>query len=198
MPWAPDYLLLTEAKAFVRLNDVIDDDEIAVIITAASRAIDDHCNRQFGSVAAEVRLYTAWYDDERGRWVIDVDDFMSTAGGSVTIGGTVTTDYTKEPINAAQKGMPWTRLTIDGRLGTVIPTGADFEVSAVMPWGWTSFPAPVKMGARLQVSRFLARRDSPYGIAGSPDAGSELRLLSKLDPDVAVSLRGFVRPRKLG
>jgi hypothetical protein len=46
----------------------------------------------------------------------------------------------------------------------------------------------------LQASRFYARRDSPYGVAGSPDLGSEVRLLSKVDPDVAVSLADYVRP----
>jgi hypothetical protein len=197
MAWAPDYVVLADAKNWVRVGDVVDDAEIALYITAASRGIDDHCNRQFGSVTAEARLYTAWYDSERARWVVDVDDFMSTAGGSVTIGGVVTTDYVKEPVNAAQKGRPWTAISIDARTGTVLPTGAEFEVSAVMPWGWTAFPSAVKLAARLQISRFLIRRESPYGVAG---AGSDnpLRLLSKLDPDVAVALRGLVRPRKAG
>lgn len=196
MVWKPDYVTLPEGKGFVRINDALDDAELSVIITAASRGIDDHCNRQFGVVAAEARLYTATFDYDRWRWVIDVDDFMSTAGGSVTIGGVVTTDYVKEPVNAAQEGKPWTALSIDGRTGTVLPTGVEYEVSAVMPWGWTAVPPTVKLGTRLQLSRFLARRDSPYGIAGTGD--TQLRLLSRLDPDVAVSLRGFVRPRKVG
>jgi hypothetical protein len=57
-------------------------------------------------------------------------------------------------------------------------------------------PSAVKLATRLQASRFMARRDSPYGVAGSPDAGSEIRLLSRVDPDVAVALRGFSRPRR--
>ena len=44
-----------------------------------------------------------------------------------------------------------------------------------------------------EASRWFARRNSPYGIAGSPEMGSELRLLAKLDPDVAVMLAGKVR-----
>jgi len=61
------------------------------------------------------------------------------------------------------------------------------------PWGWSAVPVPVKEATYLQASRFHSRRDSPYGIAGSPDQGSELRLLSRVDPDVAVSLSDFVR-----
>ena len=45
-------------------------------------------------------------------------------------------------------------------------------------------------GARVDA---IHRKGSPYGIAGSPDLGSELRLLAKLDADVAVLLRSFVR-----
>jgi hypothetical protein len=197
MAWAPDYVLLADAKNWVRIGDTVDDDEIDLYITATSRGIDDHCNRQFGNVAAEARLYTAWYDSERARWVVDVDDFMSTTGGSITIGGVATTDYVKEPVNADKKGRPWTAISIDARTAAVVPTGAEFEVSAVMPWGWTAFPAGVKLAARLQISRFLARRESPFGVAG---AGSDnpLRLLAKLDVDAINALRGLVRPRKAG
>src|SRR5215213_3992412 len=103
MTWKPDYLTLSEAKGFKRLTDSVDDVELAVYIGAASRAIDNHCNRQFGKTAgAEARLYTAWYNDERARWIVDVDDFQSAAGLVVTIGGVVTTSFVKEPVNAAQ------------------------------------------------------------------------------------------------
>jgi hypothetical protein len=196
--WKPDYVPLEEAKKFVRINDTIDDTELAVIISAISRAIDRHCNRQFGKVATtETRLYTAWYDDVRERWIVDIDDLMSTSGLVVTIAGTVTTDYIKEPVNAAQELMPWTALSFKRDAATV-PTGEEYEASIVAPWGWTAFPAGVPMAGRLQISRFLARRDSPLGVSGSPEQGSELRLLERLDPDVAVSLTGLVRPRMPG
>ena len=45
----------------------------------------------------------------------------------------------------------------------------------------------------LQASRLAARRDSPFGVAGSPDAGSEMRLLARVDPDVAVALEPYRR-----
>jgi hypothetical protein len=198
MVWKPDYVVLADAKKWVRINDVIDDTELAVIITAACQGINDHCHRQFGKTAgAEERFYTAWFDSERWRWVVDVDDFMSAAGLVVTIGGVAATGFTKEPVNAAAEGMPWTSLSWDARTAAVLPTGAEFEVSVTAnPFGWTAVPASVTLGARLQISRFLARRDSPYGIAGSNE--SQLRLLSHLDPDVSVSLRGLVRPLKVG
>jgi hypothetical protein len=51
------------------------------------------------------------------------------------------------------------------------------------------------MAARIQAGRFSIRQESLYGVAGSPAAGSELRLLARVDPDVGVSLANYVRPR---
>jgi len=200
MAWAPDYITLTELKNYQRIGDTADDVELAVAITAASRAIDNHTNRQFGKVAAaEERFYTARPDYDRGRWVVDVDDFMSVAGLAVTVDGVaaLTTDFVKEPVNAAAEGKPWTRLAFETD-ASVLPTGMDHEVGVTLPWGWTAVPVAVKNASYLQSSRFAARRDSPYGIAGSPDTGSEMRLLSRVDPDVGVSLRSYVRPRAVG
>lgn len=55
-------------------------------------------------------------------------------------------------------------------------------------------PEPVKLAAMIQASRLSKRRDSPFGVAGSPEFGSELRLLSKLDPDVETLLRPYRLP----
>jgi hypothetical protein len=51
-------------------------------------------------------------------------------------------------------------------------------------------PAPVTAGALLQSCRIHARRQSPYGVAGSPEGGI-VRLLSRLDPDVELMLRPY-------
>lgn len=198
MAWAPDYVTLAEQKNFMRIVDAVDDVEIGIAITAASRAIDDHCNRQFGKVAApEQRLYTAWPDYDRGRWVVDIDDLQTVVGlvvGVTAVAGVVS--YDLEPINAVLEGMAWTRLSVRSD-SAVQPTGAEHEMAITAPWGWTT-PVPVKQATYLQSSRFHSRRDSPYGIAGSPDQGSEMRLLSRVDPDVGVSLRAYRRSRKVG
>lgn len=200
MTWAPDYVDMVNFRAFVNVDDTNDDTELGVALTSASRAIDDHCNRQFGRTAgAEERFYTAWYDYERRAWVVDVDDFMSVVDLSVSIVdvGAVTT-FVKEPINAAAKGKPWERLLFTAA-SEFQPTGAEHEISVTAnPWGWSAVPVPVEQATLLQGSRFAARRSSPYGVAGSPENGSELRLLSRVDPDVAVSLRGLRRTRRVG
>lgn len=195
MSWAPDYTNVSDAKAFLRIGDTVDDVELAMFITTASRAIDDHTNRQFGLVSApEERLYTARPDYERGLWVVDIDDLMTIVGMSVEVSGTASTGYILEPVNALATARPWTRIAF-GEDSAVTPVGDEYEVAITARWGWTTVPVAVEQATLLQASRFNARRDSPYGIAGSPDQGSELRLLARLDPDVAVSLRSLVRPR---
>lgn len=197
MPWAPDYITTAELKAFIHVGDALDDVELAAWCTAASRSIDQYCNRQFGKVdAPEQRWYTARPSGARGLWVVDIDDLMSAAGLTVLVGSTAVTKYTLEPRNAAARGLPWTRLVIAADAETQ-PCGTDGEVAATASWGWTAFPPAVKQASKLQGSRFTARRDSPYGVAGSPTLGSELRLLARVDPDVAVSLAGLTRPRKV-
>lgn len=193
--WAPDYLTLVQLKGALRIDpaDVTDDAELAPVITAASRAIDDHCHRQFGNVAAQARVYVAEYDYARGVWVIPIDDLQTIAGLVVMVDGVAVTGYVLEPRNAVLEGKAWTALRL-----TDVTSIDDREVTITAPWGWTAFPVPVIQAAKLQATRFSARRDSPYGIAGSPDQGSEMRLLARVDPDVAVSLRGLVRPRRVG
>jgi hypothetical protein len=46
------------------------------------------------------------------------------------------------------------------------------------------------MATLIQAARLFTRRQSPFGIAGSPDLGT-VRLSAKLDADVETLLRPF-------
>jgi hypothetical protein len=200
MAWEPDYITVEQLRAYQRIDDNLDDAELASAIGAASRAIDGHCNRQFGQVEApEEREYTARFNYERGLWVVDVDDLQDVTGFAVEVDGTALAGgtYTLEPRNAVKRGKAFTRLVVHAD-AAVQPCGAVGEVVGLAPWGWTAFPSAAVQAAKLQGSRFASRRESPYGVAGSPDQGSEMRLLARVDPDVGVSLKGLVRPRRLG
>lgn len=201
MPWKPDYVTLDEAKANLRIPpaDTADDADLQLHITAASRNIDRFAGRQFGKVESSVaRYYTACWDREARRWYVDVDDLHDAAGLAVAYDdagdGTYSLEVTGavlEPRNAAADGEPWTRLrlTADTRLST---TPDAIRVTSA-GWGWAEVPKPVRDGVHLQVNRFFVRRNSPYGVAGSPELGNEMRLLNKLDPDVEVMVRPFQR-----
>lgn len=187
MTWAPDYVTLAELKSFLGISDTTDDTLLALWVTAASRAVDKHCGRQFGQVAtAEERIYASQWDRHLCKYVAEIDDVQDVTGLTVTDDNetAVTSDtYTLWPRNAAAKGKPYERITVS--------CSGDLTISA--KWGWMAVPSAAKVATLLQASRFAARRDSPYGVAGSPSDGSEVRLLAQLDPDVKTSLGPFRR-----
>jgi hypothetical protein len=84
--WAPDYATVAEVKSYLRITDTDDDVMLALWVTAASRAVDKHCGRQFGTVAtSEDRIYDAHYDSHIGAWVVQADDLYN--GTNVTVVG---------------------------------------------------------------------------------------------------------------
>lgn len=193
MTWQPDYASAAELKAYEHIDpsDSVDDAQIALAITAASRAIDRATNRQFGIVAApEARFYTARWDRGRCRYVVDIDDLMTEVGLEVESNGTAVTGYALKPVNATALGKPWTQMVID--LGTSVSLLED-GVEVTASWGWTAVPTTIKQATLLQALRFVKRRDAPFGVAGSPELGSELRLLAKVDADVAVMVGSYMR-----
>lgn len=184
MTWAPDYVTAAELKNYLRITDTADDVFIGLWITTVSRNVDDHTGRQFGQTELEDRTYVGQWDRCSGQYVYQIDD-LPELDDFVVVGedAVAVTDYTLEPLNAIQKGKPYERL--------VSSAGGPLTMSA--PWGWTATPSAVKVGIFLQGARLAARRDSPFGIAGSPSEGSELRLLAALDPDFRTSLKPLVR-----
>lgn len=186
MTWQPDYCTSAELKSYLNISDSADDAFVALWITTASRNVDDYCGRQFGQVAiAEARTYTPQWDRHLCKYVTDIDDLQDTTGLAIVDSNSDTvTDYTLEPVNASQKGRPYERITTTTRTGDLTPTAL---------WGWSSVPSAAKVGLLLQAARLNSRRNSPFGVAGSPMEGSQVRLLAQLDPDFRTSLKPFVR-----
>lgn len=203
MAWKPDYATTAELKAHLRVTDTDDDTAIADAITAASRAIDHSCGRQFGAEASAVaRYYTydrAYVID--GRAAIPIDDLHTTTDlaiaydddGDASWGQTVSTteDVILWPYNASRDGRPWTHLLMHPS-ATHLPPWSPNGIRVTGRFGWAAVPNVVKTACLIQAARFFVRRDAAFGVAGSPEVGSELRLLDRLDPDVAVLL-GSVR-----
>lgn len=193
MPWAPDYVSLSTLKSVLRITDTDDDVALQLALSGACRSIDEHCGRQFGQEATAVaRYYTAAYDLDRGRYVVVIDDLATTTNLAVAVADTegaydrtltVDDDYSLLPRNGAADGKPWTLLVASG--STTLPTGED-AIRITARWGWQAIPDQVEQAALVQATRLFRRKDAPFGVAGSPEVGSELRLLARLDPDVAL------------
>lgn len=187
MSWAPDYITLSEAKSYLKIDDTDDDALLPGWITTASRAVDNFCGRQFGKVdISEARTYRPEYDRHLACWVAQIDD-LSTDDITVvnTASAAVVTDYELGPTNAPFKGRPYERLVLNSPGPVLVDSDA---------WGWASVPAAAKVATQLQMTRLAYRRDSPFGIAGSPQEGGETTLLyATLDPDLRTSLVPFRR-----
>ena len=192
--WHPAYATVEQLKAYVSIpaDDAVDDTELSGKIVAASRSIDQHTRRQFGQVdALEMRTYTAHARSD-GALVV-IDDLVDVTGLAVEVDGAAVTPDRLWPKNAVLKGQAFTRLWL--------PTGTSCAVDAVEVtalWGWSDVPPTILEATLLQASRLFKRRDAPFGVAGSPDLGSEVRLLAKVDPDVAVMLKPYVRRAAVG
>lgn len=188
------YCTLQDVKNALAIDDPQDDLAIEAAIMSASRMIDDYTGRFFykdGTQASPVaRYYTA-----KDWWTCNVDDItyisqIATDDNFDQTYSTVwsTSDYMVEPVNNPRRGWPWTRILAIGAY--IYPYNLPQSVKVTGAWGWSSIPEEIKMAAKLQASRFFIRRQSPFGIAGSPEIGT-VRLSSRLDPDVELLIKPF-------
>lgn len=204
MAWRPDYCTVDELQTFVGIPtaDTVDDAALGSAITAASRAIDSWCGRQFGVLSVAAARYYTW----DGRYLecrpaLRVDDIQTVTSLAVAVTAgteglfptvkTSGTDFDLWPFNAAADGEPWTHLL--SRTSSAWPSSSR-GISVTALFGWTAVPGVVKEATLIQAARWFKRKDSPFGIAGSPELGGELRLLERLDADVAVLLTSVRRP----
>jgi hypothetical protein len=125
---------------------------------------------------------------------VEVDDVMTSTGLVIKLDqagqgtyGSALTGVDPWPWNAAADGKPWTHLVFRS-YASAFPTLFSQGVQVTANWGWTTVPSIVQEATLIQAARFFVRRDSSYGIAGSPETGTEMRLLERLDPDVALML----------
>jgi len=184
MAWEPPYVSETDLAEYLRVDDDVDAPEMSLAVVAASRAVDAHCRRQFGQHEAPEPVQLIPRHIGGTAYVLDIPDLMNTVG--LLIDG-VAPDPTPllYPLSAAHRGHPWTRMAYPGWRPEVVTVTAQ--------WGWSSVPETVEQATLLQAARFFKRRDAPFGVAGSPESGTEMRLLSKVDPDVALLLRPLQR-----
>ena len=188
------YCTLSDLKTSLAIEDIQDDTGLEAAILTASRMIDDYTGRFFyrdGTTAAPVtRYYTpdSWY-------ITNLDDFVSLNQIALDddFDQTYTTilaasDYLIDPVNNARRGWPYNRITAIDRY--IFPYAYPQSVRVQAVWGWPSVPAEISMATKLQASRLFIRRQSPFGIAGTPEIGT-VRLTSRLDPDVEALIRPF-------
>lgn len=182
------YCTLADVKAALRITDTIDDALIENSINAASRMIDQYCNRYFySSSAGEVRYFqandgfTCWIDD-----VQSVTDLKTSSTDPLIFDTTwATGDYQLQPNNSKANGAYTPYTMIQATDNYLFPVWADIALVQVTgQFGWASIPDPIKFATIIQASRLFKRLESPLGVAGVSDMGI-MRVGSNIDGDVA-------------
>lgn len=192
------YCTLAELKDSLQIEDSTDNASLEAAIMSASRMVDNYTQRFFykdGTVASPVTRYYTPEDTID----LNIDDIVSitsvaTDNDLLFTYTTVwsTSDFVVEPINNPRKGWPYNRLIAVGAY--VWPFNIPQSVKITGAWGWSAVPQEVQLATKIQASRLFIRRQSPFGIAGTPELGT-VRLSSRLDPDVETLLRPFRKVR---
>lgn len=190
------YATLAELKSSLTITDSDDDALLELAITSTSRMIDDFTGRFFyanGTVGSPVIRYYTPNDP----WTLAVDDYVSISEIATDDNFNQTwstvwaaSDFLKEPVNNSLRGWPYTRLLATGRYVWPYYLPQACKVTGV--WGWPAVPPEVNQACIIQSSRIFVRKQSPFGIAGTPELGT-VRLSSRLDPDVQAFLRPINR-----
>jgi len=188
------YCTLADVKASLRLTDTLDDVLLENSINAASRMIDQYCNRYFYSGAVgEVRYFKAV--DAFNCWIDDcqtITELRTAQNNPITYNQIwSSTDFQTIPANTLANGAfaPITGLV--AVYNYFFPTWQESNLVQVTgTWGWPSVPEPIKFATIIQASRLFKRLESPLGVAGVSDMGI-MRVGSNIDGDVAQLINPF-------
>jgi len=191
-----NYLSRDDLKNTVSLGGSYADPDIDRALAAASRAVDDACNRRFypDANANSVRYYTPQAFDR-----ILIDDLLTfTSLKTSQFGdGTFTTTWTLnntivlEPLNASADGWPYTRIKLNPwRALLGFPHWAPRSVELTGKFGWAAPPAPIVQATGLVAKRLLERSKSAVGIVITTEMATRI---SSSDPDVRTLLSTYIR-----
>lgn len=196
-----------DLKAYVGLTGTGQNDNIDNAINAASREIDQLCNRVFYETEAVEHKYFNAVDPLS----IVVPDISKTTSLVVKLDTTddgthettlsIDTDFYLNPINPPQIATvsgtiyyePYNELRIlstrsSERFDPTIPK--NIKITAY--WGFSRVPDAIKQACLLQATRLWKRKDSPFSTYGNPTTGTG-ELFNRFDPDALKLIKGYVK-----
>lgn len=188
------YATLVEIKARLGIADTNDDTTLEACIEAASRYIDNYCNRVFYATTA-TRYFTAIGDD-----LCLPDDVLSVTtlktdededrAYETTWSAS---DYELDPHN----GSPKTMIRTTPRGNYFFPTHRrGVEIAGSFGFNATgSYPDAINEACLLQAARYFRRKDAPFGVAGSPEFQT---MTIPNDPDVLKLIAPYIKIEPMG
>ena len=192
------YVELEQVKHTLELSGTtFGDDDIRAAIHAASRAIDQACDRRFypDADAAQVRYYTP-----RSHRVCMIDDAATLTTVKVDTDGdgtfeetlTVNTDYVAHPLNAAADGWPWDRLELHPLSSATFYPQYPRSIQVTGKFGWATVPHPIVQATTILAHKLMRRaREAPFGILAFGEGDSAR--IARTDPDVAMLIAPYMR-----
>lgn len=193
-----DYVTLEELKHTMELSNLTyADQDLAVAITAASRGIDNYCDRQFFSGGtSEVRYFTPTHAT-----YLPIDDLVSLGtvqsdydnDGVFETTWAVGSDFLLEPQNAPAFGKPYNQLRLTyPRTSLRFPPYAG-SIKITGQFGWATPPAEVKKATKIMAIRLERRaREATFGVVGIGFDNTAVRI-PQVDPDLHFLLDPYVK-----
>lgn len=174
----------------VSIPDLATDADIDVALGAASRAVEQVCNRRFWKDESPTqRLFTAesWrlcmIDD-----CADVDTVEVSRDGGATY--TATTGFRTFPLNAAADSEPVLWLEANGIHFPTCTAG----VRVTGSFGWPEVPAQVPQFVTILAARLLKRaREAPFGIVTAGGIEGVAMRLAREDPELHLLIGPLMR-----
>jgi hypothetical protein len=177
------YATVEALKSRLGITHANDDAEIHGACFAASRWVEQYCQRIFyRSAAATVRTFipTGSYNLKLPVFneLVSVSALKTDAAGDGTFGTTWTAaDFQLLPYNpsAAPEQRPYEEIQAIG--GQTFPINYGYSTSrrdrvqVTGVFGWPSVPRSVREGALLKAAEIFKLKEAPFGVAGADDFG---------------------------
>ena len=187
------YCTLEELKEGLDIEISKQDSILSRAINAASRQIDNYCQRVFYQTEEQVRYFSTEYYD-----LLTIDDLTSITELATDVNGLRTydtiwlpTDYELGPRNAGATGFPYTILTRTPLGLQSFPRIAD-SIRITGTWGWPEVPDDIRQVCLILAYRLYKRKDAPFGVMGSTELG-QYQAINKIDPDAVQILDRYRR-----
>lgn len=195
------YCSTDELKSRLGVTGTVDDAELLQAVTAASRAVDEYCDRYFYR-ATDTRTYIPWnLYETRIDDVVTVTALATDPSGTAPSGGTFPVSWPAGsfqllPYNPGKRGEvePYTRIRAVGGLTfpwiTPLLLMRMDRVQVTGVFGWPQVPQAVHAATLIMAADLFRLKDAPFGVAGFGEFGA-VRITA--NPRVAQLLAAYRR-----
>lgn len=179
------YASLSDMHEAMRLNDTSNDDRLILCLNAASRAIDNYCERKFWKDSVpESKVYVA-----TSMTLVEIDDVQDLTGFTVKTDpyndGTFpitwdASEYQLEPLNAMYDGQPWAYTKIRAKASKLFPVYGGIAIPQPFAYGqtqvtalfgWSNTPDDVRKACIIEAQFLFKVDDAPFGATAFNETG---------------------------